>query len=311
MTLAASWLPRLESKGRVRLQEPMSRHTTWRVGGPAEALVEPVDQSDLALLLRLAHEEGLALHFIGNGSNLLVSDQGLPGLVVRLGGEFTTMRLEANRLRAGAGTQLRRLVTLAQTAGLSGLEFACGIPATLGGAVVMNAGAAGQSIAEVVRWVRVMDKEGRVETLHARNLSFGYRQSSLQQAGLVLLEVELELVPADPGAIAWRMAEIWDKRQRTQPLQYPTAGSVFKNPPGHQPAGRLIELAGCKGWRVGEAEVSSRHANFIVNLGGARASDIYRLMRQVQWQVELCFGVRLEPEVRILGAFGWEESPCD
>ncbi|RDV82905.1 UDP-N-acetylmuramate dehydrogenase [Ammonifex thiophilus] len=310
MTPVASWVSKVKLKGHVYLREPMERHTTWRIGGPAEMLVEPADQEDLALILRLAREEGIPLNLIGNGSNILVGDAGVPGIVVKMGQAMGEVKVEGRRLRAGAGAKLARLAALAQVAGLAGLEFTCGIPASLGGAVVMNAGAAGQSMAEVVRWVKVMDREGRVEILRGEELGFGYRQSVLQHLPVVVLEVELELCPDDPTAVARRMAAVWRKRQLTQPLEYPSAGSVFKNPPGAPAAGKLIELAGGKGLRVGEAMVSPKHANFIVNLGRARATDVLCLIRQVQSLVEAKFGIKLEPEVKFLGSFGWDGEIC-
>lgn len=284
---------------------PLGPLTTLGVGGPASALATPGDRAELTALLEAA--AGLPLLVLGGGSNVLVADAGWDGLVVRLGGGFTGVDVRGTRLVLGAGASLSAALVAAERAGLSGLEELCGIPGTLGGAVAGNAGAWGRQIGELVASVEALEPGGSFVRLGPGEIQFGYRWSSLAGAGLVLTRVELELAPGDRERIARRRAELQAERARRQPLGERTAGSFFRNPPGDS-AGRLIEEAGCKGAREGAAVVSGRHANFIVNEGGATAAQVVRLASRVRRAVLERFGVALEPEVVLAGArWPWEE----
>lgn len=289
-------------KGKVLYGEPLKSHTTWRIGGPAEVLVEPASCEDLVTILAFVRENGLPVVVIGNGSNLLVSDNGVKGVVVKIGDAFGHVNIDGERIIAESGAKLGRVAAIAQAAGLAGLEFSVGIPATIGGAVAMNAGANGASMANVVEAVTVIDLEGKKHIFSRAELDFRYRWSRLQELQAVVVEVVLKLTPGDPLEIKRRSEGYLQRRRLTQPLEYPSAGSVFKNPPGDA-AGRLIELAGAKGLRVGDAMVSERHANFIVNLGNARAQDVLQLIRRVQEMVWSKFGVKLDLEVKALGDY--------
>lgn len=287
-------------KGRMLYDEPLKNYTTWRIGGPAEALVEPASREDVATILAFVRENGLPLRVIGNGSNLLVSDSGVKGVVVRIGEALGRVSIAGERIVAESGAKLGRVAAIAQAAELAGLEFSVGIPATIGGAVTMNAGANGASMADVVEAVTIIDYAGEERLLSKEALDFRYRWSRLQELQAVVVEVVLKLTRSDPLEIKRRSERYLKKRRLTQPLEYPSAGSVFKNPPGDA-AGRLIELAGAKGLRVGDAMVSERHANFIINLGNARAQDVLQLIRRVREMVWSKFGVKLDLEVKALG----------
>lgn len=286
--------------GQVKANEPMARHTTWRIGGPADIFVEPAGVKELARLVTWVYGRDLPLYFIGNGSNLLVKDGGIRGIVVKIGRAFGQVQVRETTLIAGAGTMLGLLASVAQKSGVGGLEFATGIPGTVGGAVVMNAGANGSSMADLVQEVMVMDLSGELERRNAGELGFGYRTSNLLGSSLVVLEVTCRGVARDPDRIRADMEQYLARRRASQPLSYPSAGSVFKNPPG-KTAGWLIEQAGCKGMRQGDAQVSLVHANFIVNLGRATARDVQILIHRVQQLVYERFGITLTLEVQILG----------
>ncbi|SHI58857.1 UDP-N-acetylmuramate dehydrogenase [Desulfofundulus thermosubterraneus] len=286
--------------GQVKANEPMARHTTWRIGGPADIFVEPAGVKELARLVTWVHGRDLPLYFIGNGSNLLVKDGGIRGIVVKIGRAFGKVQVQETTLIAGAGAMLGVLAAAAQKSGVGGLEFATGIPGTVGGAVVMNAGANGSSMADLVQEVMVMDLSGELERRNAGELGFGYRTSNLLGSSLVVLEVTCRGVARDPDQIRADMEQYLARRRASQPLSYPSAGSVFKNPPG-KTAGWLIEQAGCKGMRQGDAQVSLVHANFIVNLGRATARDVQLLIHRVQQLVYERFGITLTLEVQVLG----------
>lgn len=288
-------------RGEVRAGVPLDRYTTLRVGGPADILAVPEDMGELERLVRYAARCGLPLYVLGHGSNVLVPDEGVRGLVVVLTKAAAWVRFEGAEVEAGAGCPLPRLVQMAARRSLAGLEGLAGVPGTVGGALFMNAGTAGASIGDVTLWVEVLDREGERVRLAREEMGFGYRTSRLQRGGLIAVSARLGLAPGDPAAIAAALRAAAQRRRATQPLEQPNAGSVFKNPPGDF-AGRLIEAAGCKGWRSGGAEVSPRHANFIVNLGGATAGDVLRLMARVHRRVREAFGVSLEPEIRLFGA---------
>ena len=280
-------------------REPMSRHTTFRVGGPADVMFLPEGPEQVAAALAAARNAGVPAWVIGNGSNLLVRDGGLRGLVIALGEGMAAIARVEDTVTAWAGASLARVAAYAQASGLSGLEFASGIPGTLGGGCAMNAGAYGGQLSDVLVDARVL-LDGAERTLTRDELQMGYRTSLPLREGGVVLSARFALTPDDPEAIAARMRELNGRRREKQPLNYPSAGSTFKRPEGYF-AGALIEQAGLKGRRVGGAQVSEKHAGFIVNTGDATAADIMALIGTVQREVEARFGVRLETEVRILG----------
>lgn len=293
-------------KGEIRLNEPMSRHTSFRIGGPADVFAVPRDRSDLSLLIRETAARKLPVFILGAGTNLLVRDGGLRGVVISMerisgikeerryrsiGGMYCVVRVEA-------GAMLPRLLGFAAERGLSGLEFAAGIPGTVGGAVCMNAGTSKGEIGDVIDSVTMLSPSEEVIKTR-EEMEFGYRRASIP-AGHVVVEARLVLRLDDTERIKVRVQDILKRRQQTQPITLPNAGSIFKNPLD-EAAGRLIEKAGLKGAAVGDAEVSERHANFIVNKGGAKAGDVIRLMEMVQARVLEVHGVRLEPEIKIIG----------
>ena len=279
--------------------EPMSRHTTFRVGGPADVLFLPESEEQLLQALSIAREAGVPCFVIGNGSNLVVKDGGIRGLVIALGEGMAAIARAGETLTAWAGASLARVSAYAQASGLSGLEFASGIPGTLGGGCAMNAGAYGGQLSDVLVDARVL-LDGEVCTLTVEEMQMGYRTSLPLRRGGIVISARFALTPDDPEAIAARMRELNARRRDKQPLNHPSAGSTFKRPEGYF-AGALIEQAGLKGKRVGGAQVSEMHAGFIVNTGGATAADILTLIGTVQDEVADRFGVRLETEVRILG----------
>lgn len=281
----------------------MNRHTTFQIGGPAEYYARP-RREELAPLIGLAELFGLPVTVIGHGSNLLVGDGGIRGLVIEIGEAMSGVRVEGQTLVASAGTLLAAVAQAAAAAALSGLEFAAGIPGNLGGAVVMNAGAYGGELRDVVEQVTVLDMEGNTRCLGAGELEFGYRKSCIPDYGYIAVEARLTLQPGDSGAIRARMAELARQRMKKQPLEYPSAGSTFKRPQGYF-AGKLIMDAGLRGYTVGGAQVSEKHCGFVINRGGATAADVRQLMRDVADRVEERFGVRLEPEVKLAGEF-WD-----
>jgi UDP-N-acetylmuramate dehydrogenase len=286
--------------GALSFDEPMNRHTSFRIGGPADALFVPRDANWLKKALKSAQELGIPVTVIGNGSNLLVRDGGIRGLVIKLSGTLDYVHVLGTDLRAGCGVLLSTLSHVAVEAGLKGLEFAAGIPGTLGGALSMNAGAYDGEMKDVVSAVRALTLAGDEVELRGEELAFGYRHSALKARDLVAVEATLALTPGDKEVSLARIAELNRLRREKQPIALPSAGSVFKRPPGHF-AGRLIEQAGLKGCRIGDAEVSTLHAGFIVNVGNATARDVLDLIFHVQSKVREQSGVTLEPEVRIVG----------
>ena len=289
-------LPELE----LREHEPMSRHTTFRIGGPARLMALPRDRKAAAAAVRAAAELGIRPFFLGNGSNLLVADGGYEGFIVKLTGLDQT-RVVNRRLRAESGISLARLAMAAWGRGLTGLEFAHGIPGTLGGGVAMNAGAYGGEMSQVLTAVTFLDEAGQVITLPAQECALTYRHSLFtDHPERLILEAEFELAQGVLTLIKIRMDELAQKRRAKQPLDQPSAGSTFKRPEGHF-AAALIEQCGLKGLSVGGAQVSEKHAGFVVNRGGATAEDVLRLMEQVRERVLRDTGVELEPEVKLLG----------
>ena len=284
----------------LREHEPMSRHTTFRIGGPARLMALPRDRKEAAAAVRAAAELGIRPFFLGNGSNLLVADGGYEGFIVKLTGLDQT-RVVNRRLRAESGISLARLAMAAWGRGLTGLEFAHGIPGTLGGGVAMNAGAYGGEMSQVLTAVTFLDEAGQVITLPAQECALTYRHSLFtDHPERLILEAEFELAQGVPTLIKIRMDELAQKRRAKQPLDQPSAGSTFKRPEGHF-AAALIEQCGLKGLSVGGAQVSEKHAGFVVNRGGATAEDVLRLMEQVRERVLRDTGVELEPEVKLLG----------
>jgi UDP-N-acetylmuramate dehydrogenase len=287
---------------RVRRDFSLAPLTTFRIGGPAALYLEPEADDDLAAAGQAVAVSGLPFLVIGKGSNLLVSDDGFPGLVLRLGRGYRWAAREGDRLRAGGSMPLPALSGVALRHGLDGLAFGVAIPATVGGAVRMNAGAHGHSMSDVVTSIAVVHlSDGRPDSIPGKEAGFSYRRSSLPEDAVVT-GVTVSLEPGDPAVIRAEMDAARDWRRRTQPLAEPNCGSVFKNPPDDH-AARLIEAAGWKGHRVGGAQVSTKHANFIVAEPGARAEDVLALILAVQAAVEADVGVRLEPEVHLVGAF--------
>jgi UDP-N-acetylmuramate dehydrogenase len=288
-------------RGELRLDEPLARYTSWRVGGPAKRLYRPADAEDLALFLRqLAPDE--PVFWLGLGSNLLISDAGLPGTVIHTQGYLKTIsQLPDQAIRVEAGASCAKVARFASRQGLIGAEFLAGIPGTMGGTLAMNAGAWGGETWPLVRCVRTIDRQGQIRERAQSAFRYGYRQVS-GPAGEWFLSADLLLQPGDTSAAQARIRELLDRRAATQPTGVPSCGSVFRNPDGDH-AARLIEAAGLKGRRIGDAEVSPKHANFIINLGNATASEIAALIQLVQDEIERRHGIRLQPEVRRLGAF--------
>lgn len=283
----------------LRQNEPMSRHVTFKVGGPAALMALPKTVGEAGLALRTAAELGIEPFFLGNGSNLLVADEGYPGFVVKLAGEFDRIREVNGHLRAGGGVLLSRLANAAWDRGLTGLEFASGIPGSVGGAVTMNAGAYGGELCQVVESVTVMDRQGHVESLPNAGCDFAYRHSAFEDGSRLILSTTFALQPGDRAEIKAKMDDLNARRKEKQPLEYPSAGSTFKRPQGHF-AAALIDQCGLKGLRVGGAQVSEKHAGFVINAGGATCADILALMEEIKQRVFQATGVALEPEVRLL-----------
>jgi len=284
--------PQLE----VRVNEPLERHTSFHIGGPATLMALPATREEAELCVRTAAKMGVEPFFMGNGSNLLAADEGAERFIVK-SASLRRCEVRGNVIAADSGVTLARLAVFAREQGLTGLEFAHGIPGTLGGAVTMNAGAYGGEMAQVVRQVTVLPKEGEVETLY--NFDFGYRRSAFSDGSRMILGAELELAPGDREQIGARMEELALQRQSKQPLEYPSAGSMFKRPVGYF-AAALIDQCGLKGFTVGGAQVSEKHAGFVVNRGGATCADVLELVKQVKARVLEQTGVALEMEVKVL-----------
>ena len=279
--------------------EPLAAHTTMRVGGPADVFFLPDSAAQVRQALEIARELGLPALLMGNGSNLIARDGGVRGLVVCLGERFARVEIDGEELRAQAGASLARVASMAQEAGLAGLEFAAGIPGTLGGGVAMNAGAYGGQLSDVLIEACVL-LDGEEVILSREALEMGYRVTLPLKRGLPVLWARFRLTRDDPAAILARMKELNARRREKQPLSFPSAGSTFKRPEGHF-AGALIEAAGLKGLTIGGAQVSEKHAGFVVNRGGATAGDVLSLIAEVQRRVYAHAGVRLEMEVRVVG----------
>ncbi len=281
--------------------EPMSAHTTFRVGGPADYFVAPDSIERVERVVRVCRENDVDLYIIGCGSNLLVADTGLRGVVMKLGSKLSAVELGGDgSLIAQAGVTNAKVARVALDAGLAGFEFAAGIPGSIGGAAIMNAGAYGGEFKDVATGVTCLTPEGEVRTLDANEADWSYRRSRMGDEGHIVLGVAVRLTPGNPDDIKARMMDLAQRRADKQPLDLPSAGSTFKRPEGHF-AGKLIQDAGMQGYSVGGAQVSTKHAGFVVNTGGATASDIMHVIEDVQEAVLSQFGVMLEPEVRRWG----------
>lgn len=282
------------------LDAPMREHTTFEIGGPADCLIKPASMEETQQILRLVKEYDLPLTFVGNGSNMLVSDKGIRGVVVNFADTFNAIQVEGTKMTVGAGALLKDIAEAAAQHSLAGLEFACGIPGSIGGAVFMNAGAYGGETKSVVKAVRAVTRDGEVKTYSLDALELGYRHSIFQTNGEAIVEVELELTPGSEEEIRASIADFTQRRESKQPLEMPSAGSTFKRPEGYF-AGTLIDQTGLKGLSVGGAQVSTKHAGFVVNKGGATAADVINLIHEVQKRVKEAHGVELQPEVRLIG----------
>jgi len=288
-----------QTSGELLVDEPMSRYTSFRIGGPADLLITPFDQDSLERAVRLVRESSTPWFVMGNGSNLVFVDEGFHGVVFRLK-KLDRIKVAGSTISAGAGCMLPLLSYRTASLSLDGLVFAAGIPGTLGGALFMNAGDKEGSISEIVREVVVLGDAGK-ENITRSQMSFDYRSSSFQQQDAVILEAVLDLEhTGTPDSLKKRIKEKIRKRKKSFPLNYPNAGSVFRNPPGDF-AGRLVQKSGCKGLTVGGAMVSTRHANFIVNTGGAKCSDVVEIIDMVKSRVKSEFGIELKTEIEIVG----------
>ncbi len=285
----------------IYINEPMNKHTTFRIGGSADVLVTP-GVSETAEVLRLCKNHDIPVTIIGNGSNLLVGDQGIRGVVIEFGRPAEEIVIQGEQMHVTAGTMLSKAANEAAANGLSGLEFAAGIPGTVGGAVVMNAGAYGGEMKDVIRTVIVLTKEGEKQTLTLEELDLGYRHSCIPENNYIVLAAELSLQKADTEQIRTVMADLRERRVTKQPLEYPSAGSTFKRPEGYF-AGKLIQDAGLRGYQVGGAQVSEKHCGFVINKGDATARDVRQLITDVQKKVYEEFHVQIEPEVKMIGEF--------
>lgn len=286
----------------VLVQEPMKMHTTFRIGGPADYFVLPHTKEELEKIISICKQEEVPWFILGNGSNLLVSDSGIRGVVIQLYKNYSEIRLEGNRIIAQAGASNAVIAHRALEHGLTGYEFAAGIPGTVGGAVVMNAGAYGGEMKDILLEVTVLDEKGKFIVLQKEELELGYRTSIIARKGYVVTEAVFGLEKGNEETIRSRMEELKNQRVSKQPLEYPSAGSTFKRPEGYF-AGKLIMDAGLRGFAVGGAQVSEKHCGFVINTGDATAQDVTELIREVQRMVYEKFGVHLETEVKFLGEF--------
>lgn len=289
-------------ENRVYTKEPMKNHTTFRVGGEADYFVLPKTKEEVKTIVALCHEMDMQYYILGNGSNLLVGDKGYRGVIIQIYKEMNSIEVQGNRIKVQAGALLSRIGNAALNAGLTGFEFAAGIPGTMGGAVVMNAGAYGGEMKDVIEDVTVITPEGELLTLKNEELELGYRTSVIAKKDYIVLEATLLLEKGNVDDIKARMDELRVQRTTKQPLEYPSAGSTFKRPEGYF-AGKLIQDAGLRGFQVGGAQVSEKHCGFVINKDNATAADIVALMNQVSAIVKEKFGVELEPEVKRLGDF--------
>ena len=295
-------LTELLGNDRVLTNEPMSRHTTFRIGGPADLFLLPNTVEEIKKIREICIREQESYFILGNGSNLLVSDSGFRGVIIQTYRNLAQIQVEEDCIRAQAGALLSGIAQAAKAASLTGFEFAAGIPGTLGGAVVMNAGAYGGEMKDVLKEATVLDSEGQIRRIPAGKLAMGYRTSVIKEAGYMVLEAVISLKKGDPAQIRETMKDLTQRRISKQPLEYPSAGSTFKRPEGYF-AGKLIMDSGLRGFTHGGAQVSEKHCGFVINTGGATARDVCELMEHVQKTVYEKYNVKLEPEVKFLGDF--------
>lgn len=292
----------LLGEDRVFTEEAMSQHTTFKIGGPADYFLMPDKGEDVGRVIKICKEKEIPYFILGNGSNLLVGDGGYRGAVIQIYRNMSSVTVEGNEITAQAGALLSAVAAAAKNASLTGFEFAGGIPGTIGGAVVMNAGAYGGEMKDVLTEVTVMNAEGDIFTLPTEELELGYRTSIIKTAGYIVLEAKIRLKEGDPEVIRETMKDLTIRRTTKQPLEYPSAGSTFKRPEGYF-AGKLIMDSGLAGYQVGGAQVSEKHCGFVINAGDATARDVRTLMDNVRDIVYKKYGVILEPEVKFLGEF--------
>lgn len=284
----------------VKENENMANHTTFKCGGDASLYIAPNSQDELVEVLRILREANYPYMVIGNGSNLLVKDSGYDGAIVEVDKKISDIDVRGEEIIVEAGAKLSKVATIAMENDLANFEFAHGIPGNMGGAVVMNAGAYGGEMKDVLKWVKVVDQNGEVKTLENEELELGYRTSRVMKEKMIVLEACIKLELGIMGEVADVMALLMSKRKASQPLEYPSAGSTFKRPEGYY-AGKLVQDAGMKGYRVGDAMVSDKHSGFVINCGNATATEVIQVIKDVQAKVKEEFGVDLEPEVRIIG----------
>lgn len=287
-------------KNGILLDEPMSRHTTFRIGGPADLFLEPESTEQLLAAREILQEAGIPCFLLGNGSNLLVSDEGYRGAILKVGPAMSRIRVEGNVITAQAGALMSQVAKAALDHGLTGLEFASGIPGTIGGGIIMNAGAYGRELCQVVKQVQVISPAGELQILDNQAMDFGYRYSAVKGKDFIVTEVVMELQPGNKEQIKALMDDLAARRREKQPLEYPSAGSTFKRPIGCF-AGELIMKAGLRGFQIGGARVADKHCGFVVNMGDATAEDVRALIQEVENRVRDSFQVDLEPEVIFLG----------
>ena len=290
----------ITGKDNVRINEPMKNHTTFKIGGPAQYYVTPESVTQIQEVVSLCKDKNIPLHVIGNGSNILVGDDGVDGVVLALFNTFSDYEIKDNVITAQAGMSLIKLAVIALREGLTGLEFASGIPGSVGGAVYMNAGAYDGQMKDVVTSVTVLDEAGDIRILGRDELDMGYRTSTVAKHNMIVLQVIIELKAGDKEQIKDRMNQLSELRKQKQPLEYPSAGSTFKRPEGYF-AGKLIADAGLKGYSIGGAAVSEKHAGFVVNMGGATAKDVVELTDYIKKRIIEQFGVTLELEIKKIG----------
>ncbi|MCQ2539498.1 MAG: UDP-N-acetylmuramate dehydrogenase [Acetatifactor sp.] len=295
-----STLKQIIPQDNILWEEPLRQHTSFRIGGPCDALVRPENEAQLAEVIAYLHRENIPCFLLGNGSNLLVSDKGFEGVIVQVAGNMSQVTVDGCKVIAQAGASMHKAAKVAYENGLTGLEFASGIPGTVGGGAVMNAGAYDGEFKDVVCQVEVLTPEGEKLILDNAGMQFGYRDSILKKLPYIVTSVTFECKPGDPAAILAKMEDFAERRRSKQPLEFPSAGSTFKRPEGAF-AGKLIMDAGLRGFAVGGAQVSEKHCGFVINTGGATAVDVHQLIEHVQKCVKEQFSVDLEPEVLFLG----------
>ncbi|WP_372997562.1 UDP-N-acetylmuramate dehydrogenase [Lutispora sp.] len=286
----------------IKLNEPMKNHTSFKVGGNADIFIEPDNANELVEFIRYAKENNIPYYIMGNGTNMLVSDEGIRGAVIKLGDKISSVEVVDDKVIAQCGAKLPDVANIAAEYSLTGLEFACGIPGSIGGTVAMNAGAYESEMKDVVESVEVLDSNLQYKVLQSKEMEFGYRKSAISKHNYIVLGCTFKLKKGSKSDIKALMDEYTERRQNKQPLDMPSAGSIFKRPEGYY-AGKLIEDAGLRGMTIGGAQVSEKHCGFIINKGDATARDIYNLIKHIQKTIYERFGVKLETEVKLIGKF--------